>query len=40
MGGKAFLGRFVLGFSLFTILLLLFFIRALEFKEKLFIYEV
>ena len=40
MGGKAFLGRFVLGFLLFTILLLLFFIRALEFKEKLFIYEV
>lgn len=40
MGGKAFLGRFVLGFPLFTILLLLFFIRALEFKEKLFIYEV
>lgn len=41
MGGKAFLGgRFDLGFLLFTILLLLFFIRALEFKEKLFIYEV
>lgn len=41
MGGKAFLGgRFDLGFPLFTILLLLFFIRALEFKEKLFIYEV
>lgn len=40
MGGKAFFGRFVLGFPLFTILLLLFFIHALEFKEKLFIYEV
>lgn len=40
MVGKAFWGRFVLGFPLFTILLLLFFIRALEFKEKLFIYEV
>lgn len=34
--GRHFLGRFVLGFPLFTILLLLFFIRALEFKEKLF----
>ena len=40
MGRRHFLGRFVLGFPLFTILLLLFFIRALEFKEKLFIYEV
>ena len=40
MGGKAFSGRFVIDFLLFTILLLLFFIRALEFKEKLFIYEV
>lgn len=40
MGGSHFLRRFVLGFPLFAILLLLFFIRALEFKEKLFIYEV
>lgn len=40
MDGKAFWGRFVLGFPIFTILLLLFFIHALEFKEKLFIYEV
>ena len=38
--GRHFSRRFVLGFLLFTILLLLFFIRALEFKEKLFIYEV
>ena len=32
MGGKAFLGRFVIDFPRFTILLLLFFIGALEFK--------
>lgn len=38
--GRHFFGRFVLGFPLFIILLLLFFIHALEFKEKLFIYEV
>ncbi len=38
--GRHFWGRFVIGFLLFTILLLLFFIHALEFKEKLFIYEV
>lgn len=38
--GRHFLGCFVIGFLLFTILLLLFFIHALEFKEKLFIYEV
>ena len=38
--GRHFFQRFDLGFPRFTILLLLFFIRALEFKEKLFIYEV
>ena len=39
--GRHFLGRLDLGFPLFTVLLLLFFIRALEFKEKLsYIYEV
>ena len=38
--GRHFWGLFVIGFLLFTILLLLFFIHALEFKEKLFIYEV
>ena len=38
--GRHFLERFVLDFPLFTILLLLFFIHALEFKEKLFVYEV
>ena len=40
MGGKAFFRTLCPWFPLFTILLLLFFIRALEFKEKLFIYEV
>ncbi len=38
--GRHFSRRFIIGFPLFTILLLLFFIHALEFKEKLFIYEV
>ena len=37
MDGKAFFQRFDLGFPRFIILLLLFFIGGLEFKEKLYI---
>lgn len=37
MDGKAFFQRFDLGFPRFIILLLLFFIGELEFKEKLYI---